>query len=765
MTNTIPLGQAAKMVRHQDETPPSKLHRFSALLGEITRINNSAVLPNRVASESRTMHDPTNANENRLAHVDNVQPAAVTAENNNQTIEKRLTDWVDAGPANENTDRDRVKQAILKANPSFNDNGQICVGGYLYFSDCSSLTALPEHLSVGGDLCLNYCSSLTALPNNLSVGGCLYLNGCTSLTVLPEHLSVGGDLSLNGCTSLTDLPDHLSVGGDLYLRGCTSLIALPNHLSVGGVLSLRGCTSLTVLPDHLSVGGDLSLSGCRSLTDLPDHLSVGGDLYLNYCSGLTALPNHLRVGGSLNLEDCTSLTDLPDHLSVGGYLDLRGCTSLIALPNHLSVGGHLFLRGCTSLTDLPDHLRVGGSLFLENCTSLTDLPDHLSVGVSLILENCTSLTDLPNHLSVGGDLSLRRCTSLTALPAEIVNLGPLPDGSPRIIDLTGTGLSEAVLSRLRASDHPGIRFNYGHAAAAHTQYATLAEAINSWVESETTQLLQPDNWGLNASQKTDLQTFLSRLHQTADAKNQNSRPQLQARIVAFLHLLQNNPHAFRDTAMDQIHHGLTSCDDRVILVMNNIEMMTRIQTARTAADPAAALKQLAKSLLALEVVHRHAAVKCASMGFVDPIEVYLAFEIKLKDALALPVSTQHMLYERCAGLTDDDINNAQHEAMTTLDNEDNITTYLNQWEPWQQFQRGQQAGNLHWSNMETAQSTFQLNDRCVISFVELNEINNPVCIGKALYDLESFLTHWIEKGTNPMTNQQLGLAELRKVEK
>ena len=81
-----------------------------------------------------------------------------------------------------------------------------------------------EGLSVGGDLYLSGCTSLTALPEGLSVGGYLDLRGCTSLTALPEGLSVGGDLDLSGCTGLTALPDGLSVGGGLCLRGCTEIV-------------------------------------------------------------------------------------------------------------------------------------------------------------------------------------------------------------------------------------------------------------------------------------------------------------------------------------------------------------------------------------------------------------------------------------------------------------------------------------------------------------------------------------------------------------
>jgi hypothetical protein len=268
---------------------------------------------------------------------------------------------------------------------------------------------------------------------------------------------------------------------------------------------------------------------------------------------------------------------------------------------------------------------------------------------------------------------------------------------------------------------------------------------------------------------SDLKDFLSRLHQTADAKNAQSRPNLQARIEAFLHQMQSNHQGFRAIALDRVSQGLVSCHDRVIGVMNDLEQLVRIQEARTSESPATALRLLAKGLLALEVVHRHAAAKCESMGRVNPalvdlIEVYLAFEIKLKDDLGLPVSTENMLFERCASLTDDDINNAKQAAIIEMTDEANITHYLSQWEPWQQFERSEQAQQLMWRNLPTTEHAFQRDDCCLISSSELKEMTAPVCVGDTLYDLDALLKHWIDKGTDPANNLKMTLDQLSKVD-
>ncbi len=412
----------------------------------------------------------------------------------------------------------------------FSNNVHYRVEGELNISCSTGLTALPEHLSVRGNLRLSDCTGLTALPENLSVGGYLRLSGCTGLTALPENLSVRGNLRLSDCTGLTALPEHLSVTGGLDLEGCTGLTALPEHLSVGGYLDLDGCTGLTALPEHLSVGRYLDLSGCTGLTALPENLSVGSNLDLRGCTGLTALPEHLSVGGYLDLEGCTGLTALPENLSVGGYLDLRGCTGLTALPEHLSVEGDLVLRGCTGLTALPENLSVGGHLDLEDCTGLT------------------------------------------ALPNWITTLGETTEGNTRNVYLQNTGLSDTLIDSLREVESPDMQFHFSRSAGQpEQQFSNVVEGLTFWRQLASADSEIPE-LSLMHDQATDLVRYLGRLTSTADYQNQATRPVLAQRVMAITALLTGSDR-IRDEAMDHIHHALTSCDDRIILALDDLDTM------------------------------------------------------------------------------------------------------------------------------------------------------------------------------------------------
>ena len=314
------------------------------------------------------------------------------------------------------------------------------------------------------------------------------------------------------------------------------------------------------------------------LTALPENLSVGGYLDLRGCTALTALPENLSVGGYLSLSGCTGLTALPENLSVGGYLSLYGCTGLTALPENLSVGGNLDLRGCTALTALPENLSVGGSLYLSRCTGLTALPENLSVGGYLDLRGCTALTALPENLSVGGNLDLEGCTGLTALPNWITTLGMTTAGSVRDVYIENTGLSDTLIDRLQEVETTGMQFYFSRSAGQpEQQFSNVVEGLTFWRQLTSADSEIPE-LNLRHDQATDLVRYLGRLTSTADYQNQATRPVLAQRVMAVTALLTGSD-VIRDEAMDHINHALTSCDDRIILALDDLDTLQLLDSA------------------------------------------------------------------------------------------------------------------------------------------------------------------------------------------
>ncbi len=624
----------------------------------------------------------------------------------------------------------------------------LSVRGNLRLSDCTSLTALPEHLSVKGDLDLRSCTGLTALPENLSVTGTLRLLCCTGLTALPEHLSVTGDLDLRYCTGLTALPKNLSVGGYLRLSGCTGLTALPEHFSVGGDLDLKGCTGLTALPEHLSVGRYLDLSGCTGLTALPKNLSVRGNLRLSDCTGLTSLPENLSVTGDLDLRDCTGLTALPENLSVTGDLDIEGCTGLTALPENLSVRGNLRLSDCTGLTALPENLSVGGDLNLSDCTGLTALPENLSVGGDLNLSDCTGLTALPENLSVGGDLNLSGCTGLTALPNWITTLGETTEGNAREVYLENTGLSDTLIDHLREVESPDMQFYFSRSAGQpEQQFSNVVEGLTFWRQLASADSEIPE-LSLMHNQATHLVRYLGRLTSTADYQNQATRPVLAQRVMAITALLTGSDR-IRDEAMDHIHHALTSCDDRIILALDDLDTMQLLDSAKRKAFAGNAdeLRELGLQMMRLDEVKRIARDHMKTLSWVDEIEVELAFQIGVRQQLALPGSTQHMIFRRCGNVSDQDIANAVNQVNTHC-SDDNLQAYLAQWDPWQKYLRRQEVPTFD----QLPQKTVDRIEDCAISAEKTPKM---VALGNDHLDYDALVRAVVEYGKNPLTNSPM----------
>ncbi len=566
------------------------------------------------------------------------------------------------------------------------------------------------------------------------------------------HYRVEGELNISFSSGLTALPENLSVRGDLRLSDCTGLTALPEHLSVEGDLRLSGCTGLTALPEHLSVGRYLDLEGCTGLTALPENLSVRGDLDLKDCTGLTALPEHLSVGRYLDLRGCTGLTALPENLSVRGDLDLRGCTGLTALPENLSVTGDLDLRDCTGLTALPENLSVTGDLNLLDCTGLTALPENLSVGGGLRLSGCTGLTALPENLSVGGDLNLSDCTGLTALPNWITTLGETTEGNIRNVYLQNTGLSDTLIDRLREvesrEESRDMQFYFSRSAGQpEQQFSNVVEGLTFWRQLASADSEIPE-LSLMHDQATDLVRYLGRLTSTADYQNQATRPVLAQRVMAITALLTGSDR-IRDEAMDHIHHALTSCDDRIILALDDLDTMQLLDSAerKAFAGNADELRELGLQMMRLDEVKRIARDHMKTLKWVDEIEVELAFQIGVRQQLALPGSTQHMIFRRCANVSDQDIANAVNQVNTHC-SDDNLQAYLAQWDPWQKYLRRQEVPTFD----QLPQKTVDRIEDCAISAEKTPKM---VVLGDDHLDYDALVRAVVEYGKNPLTNSPM----------
>ncbi|WP_163373204.1 NEL-type E3 ubiquitin ligase domain-containing protein [Endozoicomonas acroporae] len=550
------------------------------------------------------------------------------------------------------------------------------------------------------------------------------------------------------------VPKHLYVLFSVDFEGFSQLPELPQNFFVGRTLFLKACSSLRALPENLTVGLSAELNECHSLETLPTNFFVGENLLLNGCSGLKYLPDDLIVRRSLFLNDCYNLQKLPENLSVLATLSLINCTSLRELPNGMNIPENLYLKGCTNLEWLPQTLKVGRNLILEGCTELRIASDTLlEIGGNLILKDCTNLRELPARIKLGGDLDLSGCVSLTALPHWITELGWRTDGQElrlRKVYLENTGLPAALLAQLEHEQPEGMQFYVAESQGVPARtFNTFEEAFTFWANLAQSHSPTPI-LDLRPDQEQSLTYYLQRLTGTADYQNRVTQRILAQRVLGVMSLLSGNQE-IQENALMRIHHATSTCDDRVILALDDLETLELSRSAETMAmhpdsDPTE-LRALGRQMMILEAVKEIARRHINIMYFVSPIEVELAYQIGLRKRFNLPGATQDMLFRACSRVSQWHINQAAMEIEQHC-SEDALEGFLRTWEPWQKYLRSLSVPAFE-----------QLQPRVVARIREcpfcLDKTDQMVVFDDDHYDYHSLRRAFLENSKDPFFKKPL----------
>lgn len=664
----------------------------------------------------------------------------------------------------------------------------------------------PPNVIVAGDLIFKK-NEVVTLPTGLTVKGQLYLSGNKNLKALPQGLKVEGSLWLDSCTGLTTLPENLEVTAIMNLSGCTGLTTLPRGLKVGGDLRLARCTGLTAMPEDLEVKCDLDFTGCIRLKQLSQKPpKVGNGMFFYECTGLTSLPSWITTLGSIhkpvivNLLN-TGLSDaiieelrrtpapgvrfvlpyrkvdpsliytpenfkkllrqnyqFPPNVVVSGSLDLTNIP-IQTLPTGLEVRGSMDLKG-SGLIALPEGLEVAGDLELGGCRFLTTLPEGLKVkgGLNLSFTGLTSLPQTPPE--IGNKLWLYECTGLTSLPNWITTLGLANNGNScftRIVELENTGLSYDIIERLIHLDAPGMRFLYANAATKPTvRFSTVDKALDFWLKEAKDEKLALPNITIDRElDRANVIKFLERLTTTAEYDNLQTRTHLACRILEAFHQLALDDE-LKARACIFIHHGLTSCDDRIISALEEIELMLLLHKIENTKHTAEELEKLGKSFLLLEMVNAKAKAHKETLTWVDEIEIYLTFQISLAERFNLPVKTRNMIFRRCAQVTDAQLE-AFGDEIEQACTDEKLEAFLKTWSPWLKFQR-----QLVPSYEELAITDRELaeDDICVFSQCAPEQ---PVFYNGHVYDYEDFAQQYRTDGRDPTDRSKIDLSQLKRI--
>ncbi|EBW1445410.1 TPA: E3 ubiquitin--protein ligase [Salmonella enterica subsp. enterica serovar Agona] len=552
------------------------------------------------------------------------------------------SEWKRAAPAEELRGRAATVQRICTCLNNGSRELNVGESGLTALPDC-----LPAHITTLVIPHNNYLTSLPTLPSGLEVLT-VEDNQLTSLPPLPSGLEVL-TVEDNQLTSLPPLPAGLVV---LTVSGnqLTSLPPLPAGLQT---LSVAG-NQLTSLPP-LPAGLQMLLVARNQLTSLPplpaglQMLSVAG----NQLTRLPPLPAGLRrllVAGN----QLTSLPPLPAGLQVLSVSDNQ-LTSLPLLPAGLEL---LTLERNPQLVRLPP------------------LPEGLQ---TLSVDANPQLTRLP-ALPSGLQRLYARNNQLTRLPESITGLS-----SEASVNLEGNPLSERTLQALReitsapGYSGPRILFDMAGASAPREARALHLAAAGWLVPAREGEPVPADRWHM-FGQEDNAAAFSLFLDRLSETENFMKDAGFKAQISSWLVQLAEDE-ALRAKTFAMATEATASCQDRVTLALHQMKNVQLVHDAEKGQydNNLAALVATGREMFRLEKLEQIAREKAGTLALADDVEVYLAYQNKLKKALGLTSVTAEMRFFGVSGVTVSDLQAAELQVKAAEKSE--LREWILQWGP------------------------------------------------------------------------------------
>ncbi|EDU6483883.1 E3 ubiquitin--protein ligase [Salmonella enterica subsp. enterica serovar Gaminara] len=552
------------------------------------------------------------------------------------------SEWKGAAPAEELRGRAATVQRICTCLNNGSRELNVGESGLTALPDC-----LPAHITTLVIPHNNYLTSLPTLPSGLEVLT-VEDNQLTSLPPLPSGLEVL-TVEDNQLTSLPPLPAGLVV---LTVSGnqLTSLPPLPAGLQT---LSVAG-NQLTSLPP-LPAGLQMLLVARNQLTSLPplpaglQMLSVAG----NQLTRLPPLPAGLRrllVAGN----QLTSLPPLPAGLQVLSVSDNQ-LTSLPLLPAGLEL---LTLERNPQLVRLPP------------------LPEGLQ---TLSVDANPQLTRLP-ALPSGLQRLYARNNQLTRLPESITGLS-----SEASVNLEGNPLSERTLQALReitsapGYSGPRILFDMAGASAPREARALHLAAAGWLVPAREGEPAPADRWHM-FGQEDNAAAFSLFLDRLSETENFMKDAGFKAQISSWLVQLAEDE-ALRAKTFAMATEATASCQDRVTLALHQMKNVQLVHDAEKGQydNNLAALVATGREMFRLEKLEQIAREKAGTLALADDVEVYLAYQNKLKKALGLTSVTAEMRFFGVSGVTVSDLQAAELQVKAAEKSE--LREWILQWGP------------------------------------------------------------------------------------
>ncbi|ENE9536082.1 SPI-2 type III secretion system effector E3 ubiquitin transferase SspH2 [Salmonella enterica subsp. enterica serovar Newport] len=484
----------------------------------------------------------------------------------------------------------------------------------------------------------------------LNNGNAVLNVGESGLTTLPDCLPAHITTLVipdNNLTSLPVLPPGL-LELSIFSNPLTHLPALPSGLCKLWIFGNQ-LTSLPVLPPGLQ---ELSVSD-------------------NQLASLPALPSELCKLWAYN-NQLTSLPTLPSGLQELSVSDNQ-LASLPTLPSEL-YKLWAYNNRLTSLPALPSGLKeliVSGN----RLTSLPVLPSELKE-LMVSGNRLTSLPMLPSGLL---SLSVYR-NQLTRLPESLIHLS-----SETTVNLEGNPLSERTLQALREiTSAPGysgpiIQFDMAGASAPRETRALHLAAADWLVPARAGEPAPADRWHM-FGQEDNADAFSLFLDRLSETENFIKDAGFKAQISSWLAQLAEDE-ALRANTFAMATEATSSCEDRVTFFLHQMKNVQLVHNAEKGQydNDLAALVATGREMFRLGKLEQIAREKVRTLALVDEIEVWLAYQNKLKKSLGLTSVTAEMRFFDVSGVTVTDLQDAELQVKAAEKSE--FREWILQWGP------------------------------------------------------------------------------------
>lgn len=354
-----------------------------------------------------------------------------------------------------------------------------------------------------------------------------------------------------------------------------------------------------------------------------------------------------------NRGELSHNNDLPSGL-IASLQKLKNLETLALSRNRLEELPREFAESLQNMGNLHtlDLSQNGLRILPENLDFFTKLTSLYS----LILCN-NSLSELPPDFFT----SLKSLENLYVINLADNRLTTLPDNFRELprqmrLILSGNNFSsqeaERILNITREPGYNGPTINL----SIQDRMIELQKESHV-VISELYQIAKLPQKQLHLFDSLELKSWLNRLSEIPEFSSETNRHILAKKILGILEEASINP-SFKEAFYGIIQDASETCGDRVALSILHLDIQHQLANMDVS-DMSNLANFLTQGVWALDLLEKCARKKVEGLAGIDEIETYLAYPIYLKDALDIPIVQEEMLYFRCSGVTEEDLQEAK----------------------------------------------------------------------------------------------------------